>query len=334
LRKGRNVFWRLKEIFVKKRYLLLLLLLLPLAAYAFMSRGYVGSLIHPLPFEGPYNGTVLDASTGKPIEGARVEAAWWCYDFPYPHVGEYWVYVTVTTDEKGRYHIKKPHRRGGWFGESFTFRGDAKGYIETVFVLEPGGRQLPESTMEYPFTNTMSYVSLPKKLDIRLEPARPVLLKALKSDRANYRWVAADELGSMGKDAAYAVDSLIPLLKDKDNDVRKYTAKALGRIGPDAIDSVPSILMLLEDEDKWVRLEAIDALGYIGHADEATVAALINSLNDKENFIRTHAVLSLAKFGPKAEAAVPELKKILKQSQVSAYFRNDVKYALEKIEPK
>ena len=311
--------------------LLFILLILVMGVYAFTSRGFIGSLIHPLPFEGPYKGTVLDSSTGKPIKGAIVEAAWWCYDFPYPHIGEYWVYVTATTDEKGRYRMEKPHRRGGWFGQSFRLRCDARGYIGAVLVLEPDGPSLPESTLEYPFVKTMSYVSFPENLDIGLQPARPVLLEALNSTKANFRWVAADELGGLGREAAFAVDSLIPLLRDTNNDVRKYTAKALGRIGPDAVNSVPALLILLEDEDKWVRMEAIDALGSIGHADEATVSALVNLLNDKEDFIRSHVVLTLAKFGPKAGAAVPELEKILKDSSISAYFRRDVKYALEKI---
>ncbi|MDY6989897.1 MAG: HEAT repeat domain-containing protein [Thermodesulfobacteriota bacterium] len=315
-----------------KRYFIFAGLILALVAYALVSRGYVGSLIHPLPFGGPYSGTVLDASNGKPIKGATVQAAWWCYDFPYPHIGEYWVYAVATTDEKGRYEIQKPRRRGGWFGGSFTLMSNAKGYIRSVFALEPSGRPLPASTKEYPFIDTRTDVSLPAKLDIRLNPARPVLLKALKSKKAQYRQTAADELGNIGEDARYAVDALIQGLKDEDNNVRKYTAKALGKIGPAAIDAVPELLTLLEDEDKWVRLEAIDALGAIGHGGEGSVVALTDLIDDEEKVIRTHAVRSLSKLGPRAKAAVPALKKILGQSPINKYFRNEVEYALEKID--
>ncbi|MCW7077492.1 MAG: carboxypeptidase-like regulatory domain-containing protein, partial [Candidatus Syntrophoarchaeum sp.] len=45
-----------------------------LILFILTNRGYIGYLIHPLPFDGPYSGTVLDASTGKPIAGAKIVA--------------------------------------------------------------------------------------------------------------------------------------------------------------------------------------------------------------------------------------------------------------------
>jgi hypothetical protein len=286
-----------------------------------------------LHFEGPHNGTLRDASNGNPIAGATVVAAWWCYDFPYPHIGEYWVYASATTDDKGHYEIKRPSRRSGWFGQSFTLRFNAKGYIEAVFALEPRGLPLPPSTKEYPFVDTTSHVSFPANLDILLKPARPALLKALTSDNPQYRWVAAEKLGGIGKEATYAVGPLILALGDHDTDVRKYTAKALGKIGPGAVSAVPALVAALQDEDEWVRLEAVDALGAIGHGDDATVGALTRLLDDKEDPIRTHAVRSLSKLGPRAKGAVPSLTRMLGQRSISKYLHREVEYALEKIDP-
>lgn len=185
---------------MKKQNVLVSLLLLSLIAFISMSRGYFGSFVHPLPFKGPYNGTIVDAVSEKSVENARVTAKWWCYDSPDPHFGNYWVSISVTSDKNGHYEIKKPRRRGGWFGESFTLSVDAKGYVPVV-ILTPDDPPLPLSTKAYPFVDTRVYASLPASLDIQLNPLRPVLLETLKSENAQYRLQAAEELEKMGYDA-------------------------------------------------------------------------------------------------------------------------------------
>ena len=209
---------------------------------------------------------------------------------------------------------------------------NAKGYIPVVIALMPNDPPLPQSTKEYPFVDTRAYASLPASLDIQLNPFKPVLLEALKSEKAQYRWMAAEELGKIGEDAKYAVEPLIHKLKDKDATVRRYSAEALGKIGHDAKDAVPELIATLNDEDEWVRIKTIDALGSIGIADDDVVRVLIELLTDESNSIRKRAVRSLTKFGPKAKAAVPALKDILEQRWISKYFRRDVEYALEKID--
>jgi len=232
----------------KSALFIIMLLTVVLAACVFLSRGYVGSLVHPLPFSGPYQGMIIDAATGKPVAGAAVRAQWWCYDSPDPHFGNYWVYASATSGEQGRYKIKKPNRRAGWFGHSFTLQVNAQGYVPVVIVT-PDDPPLPEDTKAYPFTDTRGFRCLPETMDIRLKPFRPVLLEALASDNAQYRWVAADELGHIGSDDAYAVKPLRPALGDRDATVRKYAALALGKIGHEAKEAVPALIKALQDED-------------------------------------------------------------------------------------
>ena len=56
---------------MRKRHVLrVLLLLISLITFVLMSRGYIGSLVHPLLLEGPFNGTIIDALNGNPIENA------------------------------------------------------------------------------------------------------------------------------------------------------------------------------------------------------------------------------------------------------------------------
>jgi hypothetical protein len=317
---------------MKKRHTLALLLLVPLTASVFISRGYLGSLLHPLPFDGPYNGTIVDAATGKPVADARVVAKWWCYDSPDPHFGNYWITISATADEGGRYELKKPRRREGWFGSSFTLSINARGYVPVV-VITPDIPPLPPATRAYPFTDTRAYPSLPSSLDITLNPFRPILLETLISENNDYRGMAALELGNIGNDAGYAVQPLIHRLNDEEVAVRRYSAEALGKIGDGAKQAAPALAACLNDEDEGVRLAAIDALGSIGNTDDAIVGALINQLTGRDNQARVHAVRSLMKFGPRAKAAAPMLKSLLEQKWISRYFRRDINDALEQISP-
>lgn len=317
---------------MKKRYIFILLLLLPLIAYVFISRGYIGSLVHPLPFTGPYSGLIVDASTGKPVAGARVVAQWWCYDSPDPHLGNYWITLSAISDERGRYQLNKPRSREGWFGSSFTLSINAQGYVPVVMVT-PDDPPLPESTRTYPFTDTRAYPSLPATLDITLNPFLPILLETLHAENSDYRWRAASEIGKLGNRASVAVPLLLQRLNDEEATVRRYAAEALGKIGGDAVAAIPALISSLNDEDDGVRRAVIDALGAMGNADDVVVDALIKLLADKDRSVRAHAVRSLMKIGPGAKAAVPALNALLTQKWISRYFRRDVNDALEAIVP-
>ncbi|MEA3435572.1 MAG: HEAT repeat domain-containing protein [Thermodesulfobacteriota bacterium] len=316
----------------KKRNIFIFVLLIFLVIFVFTSRGYIGSLVHPLPFDGPYRGTVVDASTGNPIANAKLIAYWSCRDFPYPHIGEYSVYTQTTSNEKGHYEIKKPRRRGGWFGGDFSFTVYAKGYIRAEFFLRPGSPSITGDTKTHPFYVATSVPTFPAVFNVRLKPAKPILLEALKSEKARHRGGAARQLGKIGSEARYAVEPLIYTLKDQDAAVRRCAAGALGDIGPGAKSSTPALIAALKDEDGRVQLGAIDALGNIGHADDDIMSALIKLLTDKDNSVRTHAVRSLAKLGPGAKAAVPALKDMLGEKFIDKYLRREVEYALKKIE--
>jgi hypothetical protein len=318
---------------MRKRKIIVFLLVVSFAVYVFLSRGILGSLVHPLPFEGPYNGIVIDSVSGNPIEQAEILADWWCYDSPDPHLGNYWVKISVTTDKNGRYEISKPRRRGGWFGGSFTLSVNAKGYIPLLIALKPNGPALPAETKAYPFIDTRAYVSLPPTLDIRLNSFKPVLLENLNSENTEYRRMAADELAKIGKSARYAEEPLIQKLTDTSAVVRKYSAKALGKIAHGSEKASHALIKTLNDEDDWVRLESIDAIGSIGTASADVISALIKLLTDKDSSVRSHAVNNLARFGPRAKTAAPVLKDMLGQKWLNKYSRRDIEYALKQIGP-
>ncbi len=235
-----------------------------LVLFILTNRGYIGYLIHPLPFDGPYSGTVLDASTGKPIAGAKIVAMWACWDFPYPHIGDYVIYAHAISDEKGHYEIKRPRRRGGWFGGSFSLDVYAKGYLSAGYYIAAKNSSKPQP---YPFSTITPLSKFPAVLDVQLKPAIPVLLRLLKSQKTTYRLRAAKWLVGLGYINSDVVNVLIASLKNnresnKDKWIRASTVRALSQIGHDAQAALPVLKNMLREEktDKYLRLEIEKAI--------------------------------------------------------------------------
>jgi HEAT repeat protein len=84
------------------------------------------------------------------------------------------------------------------------------------------------------------------------------LRRAVASPDAYQRWKAAWGLGQVPGTA----DALVPLLRDRDIDVRREAARSLGRLrDPAAVDA---LLDALRDDNSFVRRWAATALGDIG----------------------------------------------------------------------
>ena len=301
--------------------------------FVLTNRGWIGSLVHPLPFDGPKSGKVVDAERGRPVAGARITAIWGCWDFPYPHIAEYFVYSHTISDRNSHYEIKKPERRGGWFGGSFSLDIQAGGYIPAGFYQRLGkAGDDGTKTQAYPFMTVAAFSRFPETLDISLIPAKSVLLKELGSDNPDYRSIAARMLGEIGPEAVYAVGPLSKALRDKNAKVRAGAAGALGKIGIGARDTVSELLKLFNDRDENVRIAAIKSTGEIGCTDNNAATELTKLLNDKNRIIRKKAVRSLGDCGSRAKTAVAALRNMLKRKWISRYMRSEIEYALQKIE--
>ncbi len=97
------------------------------------------------------------------------------------------------------------------------------------------------------------------------------------------------------QDKAYA-SALMPLLKDKDNEIIAQAAKMLGdaRIAEAANDLIP----LLKNANPRVRFYAAEALGRVAYADAVTpLLEMIAANNDEDVYLRHAGVVALAKIG-------------------------------------
>ena len=146
---------------------------------------------------------------------------------------------------------------------------------------------------------------------MRLPAASRAALPALNDASPIVRATAAKSILSLGADES--VSSLLPLLNDKDEFVRREVAYALGLTRSRAATSALSE-RLLSDKEDGVRAAAAVALGQI--ADEAAVIALVGTLapelsapakkkrKPEENvFVLRAAAASLGQIGSRAGTA-------------------------------
>jgi HEAT repeat protein len=89
-----------------------------------------------------------------------------------------------------------------------------------------------------------------------------------------------------------AIDPVIILLNDMNNDVQRNAGYVLSKIGKPA---VKPLINALKNSNCYVVVEAVWALGEIG--DNSAVEPLISSLKNKNNLIRWEAISALGKIG-------------------------------------
>lgn len=135
----------------------------------------------------------------------------------------------------------------------------------------------------------------------------PVLEDALRDDAdAGLRNAAIEVYVQSG-----ALEPLVKLIQDSNEEVRNFAAVMLGALGDDA--GVPALIAALEDPDLNVRHAAAASLGQIGHA--AAVTPLIAVL-EQEPWLQYPAINALSQIGD--ERAVPALVPLLGEEMLTA----------------
>jgi HEAT repeat protein len=155
------------------------------------------------------------------------------------------------------------------------------------------------------------------------EPVVPQFLPLLQDKNPEVRLRAVNALGSISYSAKAAIPSLILLLKDPNKEVRSDAAGVIGSIGEAAI---PSLMPLFKDPDKAVRSNAAEALGYMGKSAKNAIPSLIPLLKDPDKAVRSDAVDVLGEIG---EAAIPSLMPLLKDPDNEV--RSNAAFALERM---
>jgi HEAT repeat protein len=112
---------------------------------------------------------------------------------------------------------------------------------------------------------------------------------------------------------AVSLPMLYPLLKDKDDDVRKFSIDLLSEIQAEVDPSL--IVPSLEDSNANVRAAAAKALGDLGYRDAVT--QLVKCLSDEE-WVCFYALQSLGEL--KADEAIPAIASLLESQSLVVRF--------------
>jgi HEAT repeat protein len=120
------------------------------------------------------------------------------------------------------------------------------------------------------------------------EPEAPALLRRMLSDPAPLTRLAAAEALCARPDPR-AAESLAPLLKDPDAEVRQGLARALSRLGEAA---VPLFLELASEEQKSIRFSAVKFLS--ATKDPRSLPVLFAAQDDADKGIREMAAAAVA----------------------------------------
>jgi NACHT domain/HEAT repeats len=80
-----------------------------------------------------------------------------------------------------------------------------------------------------------------------------------------------------------AINALIPLLGDKESNVRYDAAVELGQLGNESLEVVSSLLSLLNDSEPYVRYGAASALGHLGKSSDAIRLEVLQWLEQNPN---------------------------------------------------
>ena len=124
------------------------------------------------------------------------------------------------------------------------------------------------------------------------------------------RELAAECIGTIGKEAAIAVPVLMRSFDDPSESMRRKTVTALGRIGPAAQLAIHTLLESMAfDESPAVRDAAEMALSGIG---SPAVPALSHLLEDQDAELRQRAARGLGQMKVLAVPATMPLRKLLK----------------------
>jgi HEAT repeat protein len=144
------------------------------------------------------------------------------------------------------------------------------------------------------------------------EVALPLLLKALKDKRVEYRRGAARGLKdfSVPSDAGPAIGPLAEALSDEDAGVRMIAAEALRDLAAhveEAKEAVPALRKALADRDPRVKAAASAALGAVSSNSDAAGEALAKLADSKDARVRYRSRQALASMKPKYAKLAVEL---------------------------
>ncbi|MCH8149143.1 MAG: HEAT repeat domain-containing protein [Planctomycetes bacterium] len=157
------------------------------------------------------------------------------------------------------------------------------------------------------------------------QDAVPALVEATGGGKLTRRLTAVHTLGKIAKYDEAALDALIVLSKDEDQQIQIEAFWALANNEPELetarrkteaalIDAISLAVRCLRDEHGFARAKAANIVRALGPKASGTVAALIEALEEGGNsYVRTAVIKALGEMEPEGKSAIPTLLAVVRE---------------------
>ncbi len=166
------------------------------------------------------------------------------------------------------------------------------------------------------------------KVEGHSEDAEKALSALLLEGTAATRELAISEIVDIGPDLKGLIPTLVRLLGDPDEDIRRGAIMALGRMGPGAHDATQALLSMPAN----TRPEIRELASLSSAAVNSDVQRLINALDDKNQSVRVFAAICIGDLGPAANAYLPNLQRCLHSCSDRDDAKQEIRRAINKVE--
>gem|GEM_PF-7114097 len=189
------------------------------------------------------------------------------------------------------------------------------------FTLE---EMLAESNSEQ---NKLDYAHLLGWVDPHSWKVIHILIQLLNSEDEDIRVKALDSLGDLGTrmpeaiSCFKAVDAVMKLF-ESDKYMREGVIRCLGQIGTGNADAINLLMDLLKDsEDEWSRYQAAESLWELGAHISTITTTLKEILHNAENtqYRRCEAAKKLKQIDPDEESSIFLIESMCKTKSFSVY---------------
>ena len=168
-----------------------------------------------------------------------------------------------------------------------NLKSDGKAALPMLFDLSETDNVFSESALK-----AINNINISDRANVK------ELKKYLASSKNDTKIRVLNILGNMNAEANDMVPFIIPLLKDRNVEVRELARNTIRKIGTSSKEAVPDLINLLGNQEYEIRLVALTELSDIGKDSASALPAIEKLLNDPNENVRKYA-----------EYAITEIKK-------------------------
>ena len=164
-----------------------------------------------------------------------------------------------------------------------NLKSDGKAALPMLFDLSESDNVFSESAVK-----AINNINISDRANVK------ELKKYLASAKNDTKIKVLNILGNMNAEANDMVPFIIPLLKDRNVEVRELARSTIRKIGTSSKEAVPDLINLLGNPEYEIRLVALTELSEIGKDSASALPAIEKLLTDSNENVRKYAEYAIA----------------------------------------